>query len=136
MKEKKKKKKSITIYTFHIDIYMSNLIKGLFSGNFGESKRENINQELDKLPPRRKKKSQRKKISSNLQLKEITEAAGKKNKSFFSKLNYPKLRSRRNRPNQYLVAVVFGISIGLYVFQPLMKEIGEKQRQEMNEGKL
>ena len=115
---------------------MSNLIKGLFSGNFGEAKRENINQELDKLPPRRKKKSQRKKISSNLQLKEITEAAGKKNKSFFSKLNYPKLRSRRNRPNQYLVAVVFGISIGLYVFQPLMKEIGEKQRQEMNEGKL
>ena len=54
---------------------MSNLIKGLFSGNFGEAKRENINQELDKLPPRRKKKSQRKKISSNLQLKEITEAA-------------------------------------------------------------
>ena len=75
-------------------------------------------------------------IITNLQLKEITEAAGKKNKSFFSKLNYPKLRSRRNRPNQYLVAVVFGISIGLYVFQPLMKEIGEKQRQEMNEGKL
>eukprot|EP00943_MAST-04B_sp_MAST-4B-sp1_P009271 g9271.t1 len=115
---------------------MSNWIKGLFSGNFGEAKREHVNQDLDKLKPRRGKKRRHKKISSNLQLNEIREAAGTNRKGLFPKLNYPKLRPRRNRPNQYIVAVVFGISIGLYVFQPLLKEIGEKQRQEMNEGKL
>ena len=115
---------------------MSNWIKGLFSGNFGEAKREHINQELANPAARRRKKRRHKRISSNLQLNEIKEAAETNRKGLFPKLNYPKLRARRNRSNQYIVAVVFGISIGLYVFQPLFKEIGEQQRQEMNEGKL
>ena len=114
-------------------LHMSRLLKGLFTGNFGEASRDSVNQNLDKVPARRKKNRNRKKVSSNLQLQEITEA-GEKKGGFFSRFNYPQLRARRKRPNQYIVAVVFGISIGLYVFQPLFKEIGEQQRQKINEG--
>ena len=113
---------------------MSRLLKGLFTGNFGEASRDSVNENLGKVPGRRKKNRARKQISSNLQLQEITEA-GQKKGGFFSRFNYPRLRARRKRPNQYVVAVVFGISIGLYIFQPLFKEIGEQQRQKINEGK-
>ena len=115
------------------DLHMSRLLKGLFTGNFGEASRDSVNQNLEKVPARRKKNRIRKKISSNLQLQEISEA-GEKKGGFFSRFNYPRLRARRKRPNQYIVAVIFGISIGLYVFQPVFKEIGEQQRQKIDEG--
>ena len=40
----------------------------------------------------------------------------------------PRLQPRRRQGGRYVLAVVLGVSIGVYAFEPLFREIGEKQK--------
>jgi|TARA_B110000003_G_scaffold146113_1_gene147076 hypothetical protein len=40
----------------------------------------------------------------------------------------PRLQPRRRQGGRYVLAIVLGVSIGVYAFEPLFREIGEKQK--------